>query len=170
MSEHLYSELWNREIKGPKRELLFALSFEADDDGTNCYSGIDSIAKKIDKSETQIRRLLKALVRDGSLIQTQRGNGRHNLSDYKIDLEAIKPKMPFEQWLVLQKRKSQKDFIDPAIRWAVWERDNFTCLSCGTRKFLSVDHIIPESKGGLTEIENLQTLCKTCNSRKGDRV
>lgn len=68
---------------------------------------------------------------------------------------------------VLKSPKKQK--ISATKRWAVWERDNFTCRSCGSRKYLSVDHIIPESKGGDTNMDNLQTLCKRCNSKKGDK-
>lgn len=60
--------------------------------------------------------------------------------------------------------------IPPRIRWAVWERDDFTCQHCGARRYLSVDHIIPESKGGTLTLDNLQTLCRSCNSRKGTRT
>ncbi len=52
------------------------------------------------------------------------------------------------------------------LRWAVWERDDFTCCYCGTRQFLSTDHRIPESKGGKTTLENLATVCQSCNSQK----
>ena len=62
-----------------------------------------------------------------------------------------------------------KQPIPPDIRWAVWERDNYTCQICGKRKHLSIDHIYPESKGGTLEISNLQTLCQSCNSRKGSK-
>lgn len=55
------------------------------------------------------------------------------------------------------------------LRWEVWERDNFTCRFCGTRRYLATDHIVPESKGGETILNNLQTLCKTCNSRKSNK-
>ena len=62
-----------------------------------------------------------------------------------------------------------KERIPSDIRWQVWERDNFTCKTCGSRKNLSIDHIIAESRGGKLEMENLQTLCKSCNSSKGSR-
>jgi hypothetical protein len=55
------------------------------------------------------------------------------------------------------------------IRWAVFERDNFTCQNCGSRRLLEADHVYPESKGGKTVPENLQTLCQTCNRKKGAR-
>ena len=64
----------------------------------------------------------------------------------------------------------QKAKIPTALRWAVWERDNYTCQDCGTRRNLSIDHIVPESKGGPTTLENLRTLCVPCNSRKGARL
>lgn len=62
------------------------------------------------------------------------------------------------------------DPISESLRWEIWDRDNFTCQSCGSRRFLQIDHIYPKSKGGPTIRENLQTLCKRCNSRKSDRV
>jgi len=60
--------------------------------------------------------------------------------------------------------------ITDAMRWRVWERDNFTCQFCGSRRFLAVDHIYPKSRGGQTVMSNLQTLCRRCNSEKGVRV
>lgn len=65
--------------------------------------------------------------------------------------------------------KSKKAEISESDRWEIWERDNFTCNRCGSRKFLTIDHIIPESKGGLSEKSNYQTLCRKCNTKKGNR-
>jgi 5-methylcytosine-specific restriction endonuclease McrA len=44
------------------------------------------------------------------------------------------------------------------------------CVECGATSELSLDHIYPHSLGGEDTIENLRTLCKPCNSRKGASV
>lgn len=49
----------------------------------------------------------------------------------------------------------------------VLARDGIRCVRCGSEDNLHVDHIDPWSKGGKTVLENLQTLCRPCNSRKG---
>ena len=59
--------------------------------------------------------------------------------------------------------------VNETIRWDVFERDNFTCQHCGIRRYLTVDHITPRSKGGDDSMENLQTLCKGCNTEKSIR-
>ncbi len=52
----------------------------------------------------------------------------------------------------------------------VFRRDNFTCQYCGSRGVdLTIDHIIPRSKGGKTCWENVVVACKKCNLRKGNR-
>jgi 5-methylcytosine-specific restriction endonuclease McrA len=52
------------------------------------------------------------------------------------------------------------------LAWAFGNR----CLCCGTKdKPLTMDHVIPLSKGGPHVIANVQPLCQTCNNRKGVR-
>jgi len=84
---------------------------------------------------------------------------------YKNAVELLS----FVERITLKKQYPVKIKIPDAFKWEVWERDNFTCKICGSRKRLSVDHIIPESKGGELTMKNAQTLCRSCNSRKGAR-
>jgi len=63
----------------------------------------------------------------------------------------------------------KKAKITPALRRQVFERDAYRCVNCGSWEDLACDHILAESKGGPTEFENLQTLCRSCNSRKGTK-
>ena len=59
----------------------------------------------------------------------------------------------------------------PSLRFRVFRRDSFTCQYCG-RKAPSVplhlDHIVPWSSGGRTELANLRTACRVCNLGKSD--
>jgi hypothetical protein len=63
----------------------------------------------------------------------------------------------------------KKKPISQRIRMQVFERDGFKCRKCGAQTDLTVDHIIPESKGGAHELFNFQTLCRRCNLEKGTK-
>ena len=55
-------------------------------------------------------------------------------------------------------------------RRAVFARDQFRCQYCGSQKHLTVDHVVPRSKGGRDSWDNVVTSCAPCNLRKGDRL
>lgn len=52
-------------------------------------------------------------------------------------------------------------------RRAVFARDDWTCQYCGSRAQLTVDHVVPRSKGGLSTWDNIVASCAPCNRRKG---
>ena len=60
------------------------------------------------------------------------------------------------------------------VRFQVLQRDHFRCVACGkspateTGVKLHVDHVVPWSRGGDSSIDNLQTLCETCNLGKSN--
>ena len=56
------------------------------------------------------------------------------------------------------------------LRFEVFKRDDFTCQYCGRKTpevILELEHIIPLSKGGTDELDNLTTSCFECNRGKG---
>jgi 5-methylcytosine-specific restriction endonuclease McrA len=55
-------------------------------------------------------------------------------------------------------------------RRAVFARDDWTCQYCGARSNLTVDHVIPRSKGGPSSWENIVASCAPCNLRKGNAL
>ena len=52
----------------------------------------------------------------------------------------------------------------------VLRRDRFRCQYCGSRDRLTIDHVLPKSRGGRDTWENLVTACTRCNTRKGNRT
>mgnify|MGYP000882014064 FL=1 len=53
--------------------------------------------------------------------------------------------------------------IPPAIKKAVWERDNGRCIVCGSQNAAPCAHFIARSHGGLGVEENIVTLCRDCH-------
>ncbi|PRY87957.1 HNH endonuclease [Mongoliibacter ruber] len=51
----------------------------------------------------------------------------------------------------------------------LFRRDGNVCQYCGSKKQLTIDHVIPKSKGGKTNWANLVTACHRCNVLKGDK-
>jgi 5-methylcytosine-specific restriction endonuclease McrA len=52
----------------------------------------------------------------------------------------------------------------------IYRRDNYECVYCGSKKDLTLDHVIPKSRGGKNEWVNLVTSCFKCNIKKSNRT
>ena len=55
-------------------------------------------------------------------------------------------------------------------RRALFARDGWRCQYCGSAGKLTLDHVVPRSRGGHSDWENVVTSCGPCNLRKGDRL
>lgn len=96
----------------------------------------------------------------------------------KIDASVMKLIIAEVQKKVNKKghSRAQRAAMSNDLREAIKRRDNYTCCKCGNSVYeepnllLEVDHIVPISKGGKTEADNLQTLCWRCNRAKSDRL
>ncbi len=66
--------------------------------------------------------------------------------------------------------KIERAKVTNKIRFHVFNRDGNRCVRCGSYADLEVDHIYPVSKGGKSNVDNLQTLCHRCNSLKSNKI
>lgn len=71
------------------------------------------------------------------------------------------------------KRRARKNEGGGSFTVSEWRdvvnRQDGRCLACGKKAKLTIDHVIPVSKGGSSDISNIQGLCGPCNSKKSDR-
>jgi hypothetical protein len=73
---------------------------------------------------------------------------------------------------LLPAEKEEDYFTDQQKRLLVFERDNWICQYCGdkvTRENATLDHYIPQSKGGTHSKDNLRTCCLVCNGIKSGK-
>ena len=68
------------------------------------------------------------------------------------------------------KDRNQRKAVSPGKIVAAMQKSNGVCVACGTDERLQVDHIIPVSRGGTNDLDNLQMLCKSCNASKRDKT
>lgn len=83
------------------------------------------------------------------------------------------------RWRFYKRQKNHQRRAQVAAAGAMYTRDEWDrlcafydhrCLCCGKRRVLTVDHVVPVTKGGSNLIQNLQPLCRPCNSRKNDQT
>ncbi len=101
-------------------------------------------------------------------------------TSYKVVLTPKKISELIETIESLLKKQETSGYqrlkLTSQMRDSILQRDNYTCKICGNSVYkepnllLEIDHIIPVSKGGKTEPNNLQTLCWRCNRKKSDNI
>jgi 5-methylcytosine-specific restriction endonuclease McrA len=63
--------------------------------------------------------------------------------------------------------KYRKSFLN---RRNIFVRDGSECVYCGTKNNLTIDHVLPSSRGGKNTWQNMITCCKKCNAKKDNRT
>jgi predicted transcriptional regulator len=90
----------------------------------------------------------------------------------------MQPETAIEPLVVPKGPETKRDEVRKVsigLRFAVFKRDRFRCVACGRSPsthpdcILHADHTVPWSKGGLTKLENLRTLCSDCNIGRSNR-
>lgn len=93
-----------------------------------------------------------------------------NGSIWAVRQEMIQDEIRDGEEIAKKKESSyQKRVISKKLKAIILQKDNYACVICKRTEDLCVDHVIPEIEGGSDEIDNLQTLCRSCNSKKGTR-
>ncbi|NLT72984.1 MAG: HNH endonuclease [Chloroflexi bacterium] len=90
----------------------------------------------------------------------------------RIRAESMSLPMPLVIRLVYFVRVPHRAGV-PLTRRAVFVRDDGVCQYCGARPpraEMTVDHVLPRVKGGITDWENVVCACQRCNTRKGSRT
>lgn len=134
-----------------------------------------SLARKVDDERaesdavTRFTSFLSQLVDGDAAFYWRWGDGRGGwfLSRLQEAIAEAGLEWPTDQ---ISAPKPKKAKISRALARRVMERDLYRCVVCQTHLDLSCDHIVPESKGGPTTCENLQTMCRPCNSKKGAKL
>lgn len=70
--------------------------------------------------------------------------------------------------LAEREQNFERNYPTDAVLAYVLKRDNEQCVICNSKEKLQFDHILPKSRGGNDEPENLRVLCRTCNLRRGN--
>jgi len=87
------------------------------------------------------------------------------LVDTKSKFEFPQPRERTELEIARDQWNNRRNRLTPLV----FEQHDSVCQHCGATENLTVDHIVPLAKGGTNELDNLQPLCKSCNSSKGAR-
>jgi 5-methylcytosine-specific restriction endonuclease McrA len=99
----------------------------------------------------------------------EEGNGRATIDRYHSTTKGRESLLRG-----VHKRRARMGMAVCDLTAAQWEgikqAQNYRCLLCGEGKPLTRDHIVPLSKGGSHTAANVQALCRSCNSRKGNRA
>ena len=93
----------------------------------------------------------------------------HLIELCRLELSEYKAKRGKRIW---QHRKASAGYISGTIRYEILKRAKFRCGLCGVSADVrapEADHIVPRSRGGTDDSDNLQSLCYRCSAMKRDR-
>ncbi len=91
-----------------------------------------------------------------------------SLTQFRAFLDSIPKPAPSKEYQVRTAWERARKAVSPVV----FRRDNHTCVYCGSSEGekLTVDHILPISRGGTNALDNLATACKFCNTSKGTKT
>ena len=112
----------------------------------------------------------------GDKLRRQMAQQRRNAYEYRLEIErasrarrkeAQRPLKNARQSIRNRVVQGKKFLLDAKQIARIYSKP---CYRCGTKENISLDHVIPISRGGNHSIGNLMPLCRPCNSSKGKKL
>lgn len=172
MSVDAFMKVWEQSRHGGTELLVMLALADVANQDSYVQASVEWLARRTRCTEEQLIHVIDYLVASGELrpvgdIECRLKLGhRSNDPCYRIMIGADAAR-PDEHRC---NATYTKQAISPRLRAAILERDGRHCRHCGATEDLSIDHIVPERLGGTQDPDNLQVLCRSCNSRKGVRA
>ena len=108
---------------------------------------------------------------DRAFVITYKGNA-DIVAEHPESFKLVNPELDIKKPSIIRVYKYVNQVIQkvPLSRENIYRRDNYECVYCGdnNKKTLTLDHVIPQSKGGKDTWDNLVTACIKCNSEKSN--
>lgn len=112
---------------------------------------LDDIAFALRMSESDTATALESLTERGALTIDESGGVGTAYAAFPSDRDA---------WIAVRAE------LTPLV----FARDEHCCVYCGATEDLTVDHVLPISRGGTNDLSNLVTACRPCNSSKNAKT
>lgn len=113
----------------------------------------------------------KIITSDRAYIVTLKGNAEI-IHEHDKTFGLVNPELKIKRPSVIRTKKffNSRFHHVKYSRENVFKRDDYTCVYCGKRdrKDCTIDHVLPQSKGGKDSFENCVTSCFKCNQEKDD--
>ena len=153
---------------GDELLLLIFLADSADESGIGKVPSSDRLSAKMRMPVEAVGDVWRGVVASGELTSYADTNG---VVWFRINLPSMDDAPAWfgrvhgyrDAWRNLSPQQRRDIFARIAAR------DGAFCRHCGRTSDLTLDHIKPLARGGTSDDDNLQLLCRSCNSRKGDR-
>lgn len=135
----------------------------------NCHKEYQRNSRKLGLTKKSEEKFMKKI-----------GGNKGFYNKYKISIRKAQIKYQKTEGSKLNHRIDQAKYRSKLsknnftnIQWEMLLKfycPNGACICCGEIKPLSIDHVIPISRGGINSISNIQPICCKCNSKKRTKI
>jgi len=164
----VYSQVLDRQ------EWLFVChlaTYKYDSPEGECRPSLVTIAEQMGYKDIRSVQKIRASLQDKGLLTVVYRTGRTSLYDFSVLAHQLQA-LSVEQYQMTEVERLRHTFERACYGYLrdLIERDGYKCAHCGKEHGLTIDHIIPLSRGGTNDLDNFQLLCPSCNAKKGSKL